>query len=122
MITPAEGLQKINGVYCRAETYFGLSTDEKPTAGIGNGSAFVAIDKVGSDDDPWLFFFDAENATWYPNASAAGSLSAPPSLSPSVVRPSGLTLQGVEPAAQPEPVTDDPEEDPGEDQAVIDDA
>lgn len=37
---------------------FGLSTDTKPTEGVGNGSAFLEMD-TGK-----IYFYDAENTTW----------------------------------------------------------
>ena len=36
----------------------GLSTDEKPTEKIGNGSTFIEIDTSK------IFFFDAESNEW----------------------------------------------------------
>ena len=39
-------------------TYFGLSTDSKPTEGVGNGSAYIEM------DTSTIYFFDAENSTW----------------------------------------------------------
>lgn len=48
-----------DGKYMSAQTFYGLSTDTKPTS-CGNGSIFIEID-TGSG-----FFFDAENSTWYP--------------------------------------------------------
>lgn len=53
-----------DGVYFGAETIYGLSTDTKPSD-VGNGSIFIAVDKIGSTDTV-AFMFDAENATWYP--------------------------------------------------------
>lgn len=58
MITPEYGAQKINNRYWRAKTYYGLSTDSKPTEGVANGSAFVEMDTSK------LYFFDLENVTW----------------------------------------------------------
>ena len=39
-------------------TYYGLSTDDKPTGTALNGRAFVEMD-TGK-----LYFYDAENETW----------------------------------------------------------
>lgn len=58
MITPEYGAQKINNRYWRPKTYYGLSTDSKPTEGVANGSAFVEMDTSK------LYFFDLENVTW----------------------------------------------------------
>lgn len=58
MITSADGLQLINGKYCRAVTLFGLSTDTKPTEEVGNGSVFIEI------DTSTVYFFDSANAVW----------------------------------------------------------
>lgn len=40
------------------QTLYGLSTDSKPTAGIGNGWSFIEID-TGK-----VYFFDAAGASW----------------------------------------------------------
>ena len=48
-----------DGKYMSAQTFYGLSTDTKPTS-CGNGSCYIAVDTgVG-------FFYDAENSEWYP--------------------------------------------------------
>lgn len=39
-------------------TYFGLSTDDKPESGVGNGSCFIEMD-TGK-----LYFFDEDDASW----------------------------------------------------------
>ena len=45
------------------KTYYGLSTDEKPTRWVVNGSVFIEMD-TGN-----VFFFDASSGTWVnPNA------------------------------------------------------
>lgn len=62
MVTESE--YKINGRYMGAVTYYGLSTDTKPVS-AGNGSVFIEVDTQKG------FFFDAENATWYPEPPAA---------------------------------------------------
>lgn len=62
MVTPSQ--YEKDGVYLGAETIYGLSTDTKPVD-VGNGSIFIAVDKIGSAD-PAGFMFDAQNATWYP--------------------------------------------------------
>ena len=38
--------------------YRGLSTDEKPTENVGNGSTFIEID-TGA-----IFFYDLDNEEW----------------------------------------------------------
>ena len=39
-------------------TYYGLSTDTKPTAGVANGAVFVEMN-TGK-----VYFFDEEGAQW----------------------------------------------------------
>lgn len=59
MAISAQGvIQEVGGVSCVATTLFGLSTDSKPTIGVGNGTAFIEMD-TGK-----LWFFDAANQTW----------------------------------------------------------
>lgn len=41
-----------------AQTYYGLSTDTKPTKGVPNGSKFFAMDKG------MTYLYDAENDKW----------------------------------------------------------
>lgn len=48
-------------------TYFGLSTDEKPVEGVPNGSRFKEI------DTKHLWLFDAANATWHDQGESGGS-------------------------------------------------
>lgn len=50
MITPKYDKEQV--------TLYGLSTDEKPTYRISNGTAFVEMDTHK------IYFFDAANATW----------------------------------------------------------
>ena len=49
-------------VYCRVtqdgNTYYGLSTDSKPTGPVMNGRAFVEMD-TGK-----VYFFDADSGSW----------------------------------------------------------
>lgn len=42
----------------QATTYFGLSTDQKPTTGVGNGSVFIEMNTSK------IYFFDADGAAW----------------------------------------------------------
>ena len=58
MVSVSQTVQYINNVACVISTYFGLSTDTKPTESVGNGSAFLEMD-TGK-----IYFFDAENVTW----------------------------------------------------------
>ena len=46
-----------NGLYFGAETFFGLSTDTKPTD-CGNGSAFIEMDASA------IWFYDASTGDW----------------------------------------------------------
>ena len=54
-----------DGKYMSAQTFYGLSTDTKPTS-CGNGSFFIAVDNIGKADANSVYCFDAENSTWYP--------------------------------------------------------
>ena len=63
MITRGE--YNANGKYMGAETFYGLSTDTKPTS-CGNGSIFIAIDNIEKTDANFAYMFDAENSVWYP--------------------------------------------------------
>ena len=48
-------------ITCAKNDYFefaGLSTDTKPTSGVGTGSIFVEVD-TGT-----VFFFDEDGGTW----------------------------------------------------------
>lgn len=58
MISISQTVQYINNVACVISTYYGLSTDTKPTDGVGNGSAFIEMD-TGK-----LYFYDLANTTW----------------------------------------------------------
>lgn len=58
MITPDYGAQLIDGRYVRPVTFFGLSTDTKPTDYIANGSVFIEMDTSK------VYFFDAANSQW----------------------------------------------------------
>lgn len=58
MISVQGGVQYIDNKACIISTYYGLSTDSKPTDGVGNGSAFVEMD-TGK-----LYFFDSTNTQW----------------------------------------------------------
>ena len=60
MITLYENknIRVVNGEVKGIKELRGLSTDEKPTAGIDNGSVFIEID-TGK-----VFMFDLKNAEW----------------------------------------------------------
>lgn len=46
--------------YVRPTKGYCLSSDTKPTEGVGNGSVLIEM------DTSTLFFFDAENGEWLP--------------------------------------------------------
>ena len=74
MISISQTVQYINNVACVISIYYGLSTDTKPTEGVGNGSAFIEMDTSK------VYFFDAGNSEWLEwgaesNAASASSLS-----------------------------------------------
>lgn len=46
-----------DGIYFSAQTYYGLSTDTKPSA-APNGSVFIEMDTSK------IYFYDAENKEW----------------------------------------------------------
>lgn len=60
MITPENGAQWIETRYWRPQTFYGLSTDNKPTENIVNGSAFIEMD-TGT-----LYFYDQAGESWLP--------------------------------------------------------
>ena len=57
MVTEPMYIDASTGAYMGAQTFYGLSTDTKPTS-CGNGSVFIAVD-TGT-----AVFFDAENKLW----------------------------------------------------------
>lgn len=44
----------------------GLSTDEKPTEGVPNGSTFYVMDAKELGLETTLYMFDADNNKWWP--------------------------------------------------------
>ena len=58
MITAQNEIQSVNGNLTASTTYFGLSTDSKPTTFIGNGSCFIEMD-TGK-----VYFFNAAASAW----------------------------------------------------------
>lgn len=57
MITADKTIQTVDGVSTSNLTFYGLSTDSKPTD-CGNGSAFVEMD-TGK-----VYFFNAAASAW----------------------------------------------------------
>jgi hypothetical protein len=57
MITNAKEMQNISGRFVPVQTFYGLSTDTKPTD-VANGSTFYEID---TDKQYW---FDFANKLW----------------------------------------------------------
>lgn len=51
-------LQTLNGITASNKTYYGKSTDSKPTAGIGNGSVYIEMDTGKA------YFYDAAASAW----------------------------------------------------------
>ena len=58
MVTVQNTVQYVDNQAYVTSTYFGLSTDNKPADGVGNGSAFIEMD-TGK-----LYFFDLDNTSW----------------------------------------------------------
>ena len=106
MISISQTVQYINNVACVISTYYGLSTDTKPTEGVGNGSAFIEMDTSK------VYFFDAGNPEWLEwgaesNAASASSLSM---TRPSLTLGNTLSPDVVEPDVMEEAVPDMAEE------------
>lgn len=57
MVTKSKGVQIVSGSVVTDATFFGLSTDSKPT-GVANGSCFVEMN-TGK-----IYFFDAAGTQW----------------------------------------------------------
>lgn len=58
MITIDKQIQDVGDTVATNITYYGLSTDSKPTEGIGNGSCFIEMD-TGK-----VCFFNAAGNAW----------------------------------------------------------
>lgn len=58
MVTQDRAQQTIIGGFTTNATYFGLSTDSKPSVGVGNGSCFLEMD-TGK-----IYFYDADGSQW----------------------------------------------------------
>ena len=126
MISISQTVQYIDNKACVISTYYGLSTDTpKPTEGVGNGSAFIEMDTSK------VYFFDVDSSTWLEwgaESASASTLSASPSLSPSIQPISldhpGLSTQDIQPSVvEPgvvediEPSMSEPEEQEQEEQS-----
>lgn len=57
MVTADKNVQNVNGVLTGNVTFFGLSTDSKPTD-CGNGSVFIEMDTGKA------YFFNAAAGVW----------------------------------------------------------
>lgn len=55
MVTSSEYIK--NGIYTGAESFYGLSTDTKPS-NCGNGSSFIEMNTSK------IYFFDATSGDW----------------------------------------------------------
>lgn len=123
MISISQTVQYINNVACVISIYYGLSTDTKPTEGVGNGSAFIEMDTSK------VYFFDAGNSEWLEwgaesnaasNAASTLSMTRPPltlgnTFSPDVVEPDVMEEAMPEAAEEEMPEAADTTED-GEDE------
>ena len=58
MITVDKNIQIVDGIATNNQTYYGLSTDSKPTTGVGNGSCFIEMN-TGK-----VYFFNAAGNAW----------------------------------------------------------
>ena len=58
MITIDKQIQDVGDTIATNETYYGLSTDSKPTTGVGNGSIFIEINTGKA------YFFNAAGNSW----------------------------------------------------------
>ena len=102
-----------SGNSVQLQTFFGLSTESKPTTGVGNGSALVEMDTSK------IYFYDATGSQWLEwGASATPSASVQSLDSSRSMRSAAPDVPDV-PDVPPE---DDPElkgletEEPADDQ------
>lgn len=58
MITIDKQIQDVGDTIATNETYYGLSTDSKPTTGVGNGSIFIEMNTGKA------YFFNAAGNAW----------------------------------------------------------
>lgn len=114
MISISQTVQYINNVACVITTYYGLSTDSKPTKGVGNGSAFIEMDTSK------VYFYDAAGESWKEWGADASSVqsASPASLNLSPLNRPGLTPQVIEPSVVEdiEPSVSEPEEEEQEEE------
>lgn len=66
MVTHDRQLQIVGSINTINVTFYGLSTDAKPTEGVGNGSCFIEMD-TGKG-----YFFDVENIQWHEQSGGSG--------------------------------------------------
>ena len=66
MVTHDRQLQIVDSINTTNVTFYGLSTDAKPTEGVGNGSCFIEMD-TGKG-----YFFDVENNEWHEQSGGSG--------------------------------------------------
>ena len=108
MISISQTVQYINNVACVISIYYGLSTDTKPTDGVGNGSAFIEMDTSK------VYFFDAGNSEWLEwgaESNAASNAASTLSMTrPSLTLGNTLSPDVVEPDVMEEAVPDMAEE------------
>lgn len=58
MVTLDKEIQDVGDEVGTNMTYYGLSTDQKPTAGVGNGSCFIEMN-TGK-----VYWFNGASGTW----------------------------------------------------------
>ena len=58
MITLDKQIQDVGDTIATNKTYYGLSTDSKPTTGVGNGSCFIEMN-TGK-----VYWFNGEASAW----------------------------------------------------------
>ena len=66
MVTHDRQIQNVDSINTTNVTFYGLSTDAKPTEGVGNGSCFIEMD-TGKG-----YFFDVENNEWHEQSGGSG--------------------------------------------------
>ena len=108
MISISQTVQYIDNKACVISIYYGLSTDTKPTEGVGNGSAFIEMDTSK------VYFFDAGNSEWLEwgaESNAASNAASTLSMTrPSLTLGNTLSPDVVEPDVMEEAVPDMAEE------------
>lgn len=116
MVSVQNTVQYINNKACVTSTYFFLSTDQKPTEGVGNGSAGIEMDTSK------VYFFDVDNTTWLEwgaesnaasDAASSLSMTRPPLTLGNTFSPSAIEPEEEQEAAEeemPESITEDGED------------